>query len=97
MADGSPVFGEGVGVNNKDIIHIAYRLAIVDELMEDIIHHCLEHCGGVTQSEKHDGWFKQPSVSSECSLPLVVFLDLHVVESPAEIKYGEELSITEAG
>jgi len=65
----------------------------LDELMEDIIHHCLEHCGGVTQSKKHDSWFKQPSVSSECSLPLITFLDLHIVESPVEIEYGEELSV----
>ncbi len=82
---------------NKDIIHIAYHLAFVDELTEDIVHHCLECCRGVTQSKKHDSWFEQPSVSLECSLPLIAFLDLHVVESPAEIKYGEELSITEVG
>ena len=94
--DGSPVFGEGAGVN-KDIIHIAYHLTIVDELTEDIINHCLECCRGVTQSEKHDSWFKQPSVSSEHGLPLIIFLDLHVVESPAEIKYGEELGIMEVG
>ncbi|SRR5258708_10598720 len=55
---------------------------------EDIIHHCLEHCGGVTQSKKHDSWFKQPLVSLECSLPLIIFLDPYVVESPAEIKYS---------
>jgi len=94
--DGLPVFREGMGVN-EDIIHIAYHLTIVDELTEDIIHHCLEPHGGVTQSEKHDSWFEQPSVSSEHGLPLVIFLDPHVVESPAEIKYGEELSIMEAG
>ncbi len=91
-----PVFREGTGVN-KDIIHIAYHLAVVDELMEDIIHHCLEHCRGVTQSKKHDSWFKQPLVSLEHSLPLVIFLDLHVIGSPVEIKYSEELSIMEAG
>ena len=36
-------------------------------------------------------------VSSECSLPLIPFLDLHIVESPLEIEYGEELSIVEVG
>ena len=96
MADDLPVFGEGMGVNN-DIIHIVYHLTIVDELMEDIIHHCLECCRGVTQSEKHDSWFKQPSVGLEHGFPLVIFLDLHIIEPPVEIKYGEELSITEVG
>ena len=90
------VIREGVGVD-KDIVHIAYDLTVVDEISEDIVHHCLEHCRGVTQSEEHDGWLKQSSVSSEHSLPLILFLDLHVVESPSEIKYSEELSIAEAG
>src|SRR6266481_973307 len=94
--DDLSVIREGARVD-KDIVHIAYHLTIVDELMEDIIHHHLECCGRVTQSEEHDSWFKQPLVSSECSLPLVPFLDPHVVESPSEIKYGEELGITEAG
>jgi len=85
-----------VGVD-KDIIHIAYDLTIVDEILEDIIHHHLEHCRGVTQSEEHDGWLKQSLVSSEHSLPLIPFLDPHVVESPSEIEYSEELSIAEAG
>src|SRR5258705_7652341 len=78
--DNPPVIGEGVGVD-KDIIHIAYGLTIVDEVLEDIIHHCLEHCGGVTQSKEHDSWLKQPLVSSEHSLPLIPFLDLHIIES----------------
>jgi len=52
LADDLPVFREGVRVN-EDIIHIAYH-TVVDELTEDIIHHCLECCRGVTQSEKHD-------------------------------------------
>src|SRR5258708_34716789 len=94
--DNLPVIREGVGVD-EDIIHIAYGLTIVDEVSEDIVHHHLECGGGVTQSKEHDGWLKQPSVSLECSLPLIPFLDLHVIESPSEVKYGEELSITEAG
>ena len=92
--DDPPVIGEGVGVD-KDIIHIAYDLAIVDEISEDIIHHHLEHCRGVTQSKEHDSWLKQPSVSSEHSLPLIPFLDPHVVKSPSEVKYSEELGVME--
>src|SRR5258708_112013 len=96
LVDGLLVIREGAGVD-EDIIHIAYGLAIVDEVSEDIVHHRLECCRGVTQSEEHDRWLKQPSVSSERSLPLIPFLDPHVIESPSEVKYGEELSIAEAG
>src|SRR5258708_6889979 len=70
---------------------------MVDELTKDVVHHCLEHHGGVAQSEEHDSWFKQASVSPECGLPFIALLDLHIVEPPAEVKYSEELATTEAG
>jgi len=96
LADNSPVFREGGGVD-KDVIHIAYDFTMVDELMKDVVHHHLEHCRGVAQSKEHDSWFKQASVSPECSLPLITLLDLHIVEPPAEVEYGEELGTTEVG
>ena len=57
-----------------------------------IVHHHLKHCRGVAESKEHDGWFEQPSVSPECGLPLVSFLDPHIVEPPPEVEHGEELS-----
>src|SRR5258708_38002296 len=65
--------------------------------MKDVIHHHLEGHRGVAQSKEHDHWFKQASVSPECSLPLIALLDLHIVEPPAEVKYSEELSTMEVG
>ncbi len=82
---------------NEDVVHVAYYLAIVDELMEYVIHHCLECHRGVAQSEEHDSWFKQASVSLEHSFPLITLLNLHIVEPPMEVKYGEELGIMEVG
>src|SRR5258705_4457977 len=96
LADNLLVFREGGGVD-KDVIHVAYDFTTVDELTKDVIHHCLEHHRGVAQSEEHDSWFEQASVSLECGLPLIALLDLHIVEPPAEVKYGEELGTTEAG
>ena len=90
------VFGEGGGVD-EDVIHVAYDFAMVDELMKDVIHHCLECCGGVAQSEEHDSWFKQASVGLECGLPLITLFDLHIVEPPVEVEYSEELGATEVG
>src|SRR5258708_829385 len=96
LADNPLVFGEGGGVD-KDVVHVAYDFTMVDELMKDVIHHCLEHCRGVAQSEEHDSWFEQTSVSLECSLPLIALLDPHIVEPPTEVKYGEELGTMEVG
>src|SRR5260221_3029772 len=64
---------------------------------EDVVHHHLECCRGVAQSKEHDSWFKQALVSLECCLPLITLLDLHIVEPPAEVEYGEELGTMEAG
>src|SRR5258707_8392637 len=96
LADNPLVFGEGGGVD-EDVIHVAYDFATVNELTKDVIHHHLEHCRGVAQSEEHDSQFKQASVSLECGLPLIALLDPHIVEPPAEVEYGEELGTTEAG
>src|SRR5258707_10523649 len=95
LADNPPVFREGGGVD-EDVIHVAYDFTTVNELTKDVIHHCLEYHRGVAQSEEHDSWFEQASVSPECGLPLITLLDLHIVEPPAEVKYGEELGATEA-
>ena len=72
-------------------------MVIYVELMEYVFHHCLEHHRRVAQSKEHDGWFKQASVSLECSFPLITPLNPHVVEPPAEVKYHEELGVMEAG
>jgi len=95
-ADNLLVFGEGGGVD-EDVIHVAYDFTMINELMKDVIHHRLEHHGGVAQSEEHDSWFKQASVSLECGLPLITLLDPHIVEPPVEVEYGEELSTMEVG
>src|SRR5258708_24541211 len=95
-ADNLPVFREGGGVD-KDVVHVAYDFAMIDELTKDVVHHCLEHHGGVAQSKEHDSWFEQALVSPECGLPLITLLDLHIVEPPVEVKYSEELSTMEAG
>src|SRR5258708_5179615 len=70
---------------------------MVNELMKDVIHHCLECCRGVAQSEEHDSWFEQTSIGSECGLPLIALFDPDIVEPPAEVKCGEELGVVEAG
>ena len=96
LADNSPVFREGGGVD-KDVIHVAYDFTMIDELTKDVIHHHLECCGGVAQSKEHDSWFKQALVSLEHSFPLVTLLNPHIVEPPVEVEYSEELSVVEAG
>ena len=41
------VFSEGFGVD-EDVIHVADGNTAADEVSEDVIHHSLEGCWGVT-------------------------------------------------
>src|SRR5260221_9303192 len=64
---------EGGGVN-EDVIHVADGLIAIDEVAEDVIHHCLEGGGQVAQSEEHDEGVKQATVRGVGYLPLIHFL-----------------------
>ena len=37
---------------DEDVIHVADEFPMADEVSEDVIHHGLECCGGVTQAEQ---------------------------------------------
>jgi len=58
---------------------------LVDELLEDVIHHHLEHRQAVSETKEHDKGFKQASVHPKGCLPLVSILDSHIVVSPSDI------------
>src|SRR5258708_7660680 len=84
---------KGGGVN-EDVIHVADGLIAIDEGAEDVIHHCLEGGRRVAQSKEHDKGFKQSMVRGEGCLPLISFLQLDIVETPAEVQGSEPLCIT---
>jgi len=60
-----------------------------------IVHHGLECRWTIAQSKKHNQQFEEPSVCSECSLPLIFFFHLDIVEPPLDIKLGEVLGSSE--
>ena len=59
------------------------------------VHEGLEHQGGSTKSEKHDGWFKQPERGDEGGLPFVTILDSDVVIAPVHIEFSEDGELAE--
>src|SRR5258708_14615681 len=79
----SPMVCEGGGVN-KDVIHVADGLIVIDEGVEDVIHHCLEGGGRVAQSKEHDKGFKQSTVCGEGCLQLIPFLQSDIVQTPPQ-------------
>jgi hypothetical protein len=57
--------------------------------LEDLVHHGLERCRGVGQSEVHDEGFKEPAIGVKHGLPLVAFLNPHVVVTPSHVQLRE--------
>ena len=68
-----------------------------DEVLEDIIHHGLECCWTVGESEEHDKRFKEATVCAKGSLPLIATLYPHIVEPPLHVQLGEVFCTSELG
>ncbi|KAF9798183.1 hypothetical protein IEO21_10778 [Rhodonia placenta] len=58
--------------------------------MENVIHHCMEGCGGIGEAEEHYQGFVQPPIRYEGGLPLVTGFDPDVVVSPSDIELRKE-------
>src|SRR5258708_7209104 len=90
----SPMVCERGGVNEY-VVHITDGFIVVNEGVEDVVHHGLEGGGGVAQSKEHDKWLKESSVCGEGCLPLVSFFERDIVEAPAEVQGGELFCIAQ--
>jgi len=73
------VFLLSLATKDEDIIHVDDHNTFVDELSEDIIHHCLENCQTIGQTKEHDKRFKQVSVHPKGCLPLISVFDPHIL------------------
>jgi len=76
---------------NKNIIWVDDYNAFCYEVLEDVIHHHLEHGWTVSHTEEHYQGLKQSTNGIEHGLPFIFRLDMHVVEAPADIKLSEVL------
>src|ERR1700733_108125 len=76
---------------DEDVIEIDAYHALVNEVLEDVIHHGLEGRRGVGESKEHHQWFEQAMICAKCSLPFVALLHLHIVVPPSHVKLCEIL------
>ncbi len=76
------------------VIHINGYTPLVNEIVEDGVHHRLECGQGVGESKEHDRWFVQAFVGYECCLPLVFFFDKNLVVSPLNIESSKQSAVT---
>ncbi|KAG5349336.1 hypothetical protein C0989_004564 [Termitomyces sp. Mn162] len=73
---------------DEDVVKVYAHYAFGNKVSEDVVHHCLEGGWAFGESKEHDKRFKQSPIGPEGGLPLVTFLDTHVV-APLDIQFGE--------
>jgi hypothetical protein len=72
-------------------------MALHDQVLEDVIHHGLEHCRAVGETQEHYEWFVEAMIGMKGCLPLVTFLESNIVEAPTYIWLGEVFSSLKLG
>ena len=78
------VLCQGLG-EDQDVIQVHTDHLFHNEVMEDVICHCLEGGWTVGEPKEHDQWFIEPLVGLEGGLPLISLGDVHIVVSPLDI------------
>ena len=77
---------------DKNVIQIDDHNVFCYKVSEDIVYYCLEHNWTISHIKEYYQWFKQSIVSIENYLPFVSRLDMHIVETPTDVKLGEILN-----
>ena len=79
---------------DEDVIEVHTDHSLHDEVLKDLIHHCLEGRRAVCKAKEHHQWFKQLMTHPKCSLPLITFLYSHILVPPSHIQFCEVLGAT---
>src|SRR6266702_1914603 len=85
---------------NTNVVHVnsysgSPEFMFEDDVSEDVVHHGLEGCRGVGESEVHDGGFEESVPCFERRFAFVSFSDTYVVISPPDVQFRVYVGITE--
>ena len=75
----------------QDVVHVNSYMTIIHEILQVVIHHCLEGGQAVGQAKEHDQGFEEASIRPEGGLPLVSLFDPYIVISPSYVQLCEVL------
>ncbi len=78
-----------VQVEEEDIVEVDNEVILVDEVLEDMSHERLKGGQGIAKAKSHDEGFKEAKVALKGGFPFVAGLDMDVVITPADIKFGK--------
>jgi hypothetical protein len=83
------VFLNRLGVD-KEVVHVDEK-AEIDHVAEDMVHHNLEGCWYVSQSEEHDHELVKAVSCAEGGFPFVSFSDTDQMEAILQVHFCEPL------
>jgi len=72
---------------DEDVVEVHADHSFHNEVLKDLIHHCLEGRRTVCKAKEHHQWFEQPVTHLKHSLPLVTFLHSHILVPPLHIQF----------
>ncbi|KAG5333119.1 hypothetical protein C0989_006284, partial [Termitomyces sp. Mn162] len=76
---------------NEDVVKVHAHYALHYKVPEDVVYHSLEGGQAVDETKEHNKQLKQSPVGPEGSLPLISFLNAHIVVTPTDIQFSEVL------
>ena len=76
---------------DKEVIHVDNEPSFCNYITKGVIHELSEGGRGIDEAEEHYSWFEESFMSHKSSFPLISVLDLNIVISPLDIKFGEDL------
>ena len=79
---------------DEDVIQVDYYNPFYNEVLEDVVHYCLEGGWAVGHSKEYYQGFEQSMVGMKSSLPLASGFNLYVVETPMDIQLSKILGST---
>ena len=75
---------------DEEIIHIDNKSPFCDHIAERVVHEPLKGGRRGDKAKEHYGWFKKFFVGDEGGFPLVSILDMDIVISLVNVKFGED-------
>ena len=80
---------------NYDVVKVDYH-DVIEILPEYIVHHVLEDCRGVDETERHHLVLKMSITCPEGCFPRVSRLDAHQIVGSPKVDFGEDMPSSES-
>src|SRR6267378_3513687 len=74
---------------NEDVVNIDDDTSCPEDRVEQVVHDSLEGGWRVAEAKVHDLWYETAEGGEERSTESILWCDANVVESPMNIKFGE--------